>query len=151
MQIYFFVPGKPRGKGRPKFFKGHAVTDDKTRDYEAMIRHKATMAMAHLKRYVGDEMIAELTSRLCRVELKAFFLVPKSYSKVKREAALNSLIRPSKPDVDNIVKSILDGMNGIVFHDDVQVFRVDCEKRFSDCLEGVQVIVHWEDKHESGS
>lgn len=35
----FFVPGRPRGKGRPRFTRtGHAYTDEATRDYEAHIR-----------------------------------------------------------------------------------------------------------------
>jgi len=145
MQCYFFVPGKPRGKGRPRFFKGHAVTDVKTRDYEGMVSHKAGKEMQLLREQFGEEF-DRLKDIPCRVELQAFFLVPKSYSKVKRECALNGFIRPGKPDADNIIKAILDGMNGLVFSDDAKVYEVSCEKRYSDSIEGVQVKVYWEDK-----
>ena len=32
--------------------------------------------------------------------------------------------KPAPPDVDNVLKPILDAMNGVVYHDDSQVFRV---------------------------
>lgn len=32
--------------------------------------------------------------------------------------------RPHPPDVDNLLKPILDGMNGVVYQDDGQVYRV---------------------------
>lgn len=142
MQCYFFVPGKPRGKGRPRFYHGHAVTDVKTRDYEGMVSHKSGKEMQSLRALFGEEF-DKLKDVPCRVELQAFFLVPKSYSRVKRECALNGFLRPGKPDADNIIKAILDGMNGVVFNDDAQVYDVSCEKRYSDCIEGVEVVVHW--------
>ncbi len=145
MQVTFFVPGKPRGKGRPRFFRGHAVTDEKTREYESMVGHKAGKAMTDLRGVIGEEWYEKVLQRNCEVQMTAFFLVPKSYSRAKRECALNQFLRPNKPDADNIIKSILDGMNGVVFEDDVKVFRVECEKRYSDSLEGVSVLVKWED------
>src|SRR5262249_55955260 len=36
--------------------------------------------------------------------------------------------RPSPPDVDNVLKPILDGMNGVVYQDDIQVFRVSSDR-----------------------
>lgn len=38
-----------------------------------------------------------------------------------------------KPDLDNLIKAILDGLNGVVFDDDAQVVRLVAEKRYSDC------------------
>lgn len=145
MKISFFVPGKPRGKGRPRFFKGHAVTDSKTREYETLVGDRAQVAMNDLARCVGLKQADEVVGQPCDVDVVAFFAVPKSYSKVKRECALNQVLRPNKPDADNIVKTVLDGMNGIAFSDDVQVWRVVCEKRYSDSIEGVQVKVYWDE------
>lgn len=31
------VLGNPKGKGRPRFYRGHAVTPKATREYEGMI------------------------------------------------------------------------------------------------------------------
>ena len=35
MQI--FIPGKPKGKQRPRVVRGHAFTPQETKDYELMI------------------------------------------------------------------------------------------------------------------
>ncbi|SFJ74768.1 RusA family crossover junction endodeoxyribonuclease [Succinivibrio dextrinosolvens] len=145
MKISFFVPGKPRGKGRPRFFKGHAVTDSKTREYEALVGERAQAAMNDLARCIGLKEADAIIDKPCDVYVVAFFAVPKSYSKVKRECALNQVLKPNKPDADNIAKIVLDGMNGIAFSDDAHVWRVVCEKRYSDTIEGVQVNVYWEE------
>ncbi len=145
MKIFFFVPGKPRGKGRPRFFRGHAVTDSQTREYERKVMCKSEAAMQSLKSDIDVFLWQKLRKKGCRVVINAFFAVPKSYTKVKREAALNGLIHPSKPDADNIIKSILDGMNSVVYEDDVSVYDVCCTKEYSDTLEGVSVTVEWDD------
>ena len=42
-------------------------------------------------------------------------------------------IRPAKkPDIDNVIKSILDALNGVAYHDDTQVVAVFAEKYYSD-------------------
>lgn len=145
MRISFFIPGKPRGKGRPRFFKGHAVTDSKTREYESLVGDRAQAAMNDLARAIGLKKADAIIDNPCDVDVIAFFAVPKSYSKVKRECALNQVLKPNKPDADNIAKIVLDGMNGIAFSDDAHVWRVVCEKRYSDTIEGVQVNVYWEE------
>ena len=120
MQI--FIPGKPQGKGRPRYWKGHAVTPESTRKCE---------------RYgVSDKPIA--------IEITAFYLVPKSWSKKKQAAVYAGEIKPTvKPDIDNIVKIVLDGLNGVAFTDDKQVIEIQAQKCyvFDDEQEGVYVDV----------
>jgi Holliday junction resolvase RusA-like endonuclease len=38
----------------------------------------------------------------------------------------------SKPDVDNLIKGVIDGLAGVVFHDDRQIARLTVEKRYVD-------------------
>jgi Holliday junction resolvase RusA-like endonuclease len=40
-------------------------------------------------------------------------------------------IVPGKPDLDNISKSILDAIQGIVINDDKNVIKLTVEKRFA--------------------
>lgn len=47
----------------------------------------------------------------------------------------------SRPDVDNIVKAILDGLNGIVYADDTQVAELVASKKYDDSEERVEVLV----------
>jgi Holliday junction resolvase RusA-like endonuclease len=58
--------------------------------------------------------------------------VPQSWSGKKQRAALAGEIRPtSKPDIDNVVKAIFDGLNGVAWRDDVQVVSLTVRKHYS--------------------
>ena len=77
----------------------------------------------------------------CAVELDIFVSVPASWSIKKRAMALSGGLHPTKkPDVDNVEKAVFDGMNGIVWRDDVQVVDVVKRKRYSE-TPGVYVRV----------
>ena len=56
------------------------------------------------------------------VRIFAYYPIPKSASKRKRQAMLEKKIRPTKkPDWDNVGKVICDSLNGIAYRDDAQV------------------------------
>jgi len=135
IQICFEVPGQPRGKGRPRFARrGNFVktyTDAKTSSYEDQIRFYALQAMG--------------SSEPLKTALEAFIYVrlpvPQSYSKKRTETCLSGLERPcKKPDLDNVVKSFMDGMNGIVYEDDDQVVDLHSTKRYS-INAGVDILI----------
>jgi Holliday junction resolvase RusA-like endonuclease len=133
--VSFLVPGEAIGKGRPRVstIGGHArmFTPKKTANYETLIAMAAQQAMQ------GRELIAGPVL----VELKIFVAVAASWSKKKAAEALQGIVMPTKkPDADNVLKAICDGINGIVFKDDVQVVNVSLSKRFSE-TPGVSVRV----------
>lgn len=46
---------------------------------------------------------------------------------------LNGEILPTKkPDSDNIIKIILDALNGIAYHDDSQICSIHFEKKYAE-------------------
>lgn len=123
----FIVEGKPQGKARARTFynekrgKMQSITPEKTKSYEDLIRwkYKAT----------GGEYMGEA---ILKVEIQAYYPIPQSYSKAKREAAIHDVIRPTvKPDTDNIIKVVLDALNGVAYYDDKQVVYVSCSKYYS--------------------
>ena len=68
-----------------------------------------------------------------RLTIKAYYSVAKSDSKQKKEDKLSNILRPSKkPDLDNIVKLIADGLNGIAYKDDTQIVEIVAKKYYSD-------------------
>ena len=76
-----------------------------------------------------------------RVDILAVFPVPASWSKKRRLAALQGVDHHvSKPDLDNVQKAILDGMNGIVFEDDSQVIDSRARKAYGP-EPGVKVFI----------
>ena len=58
--------------------------------------------------------------------------IPRSHSKKRQEACLNGSERPiKKPDIDNLAKSVLDGLNGVVWHDDSQIVSLHLTKVYA--------------------
>lgn len=125
--VAFTVPGEPQGKGRPRIGKigAHArmFTPPKTLAYEGLITHAAQLAMRGAAPLDGD----------CRLEVDIVCSVPASWSGKKRTQALAGGIRPAKkPDADNIVKAVCDGMNGVVWRDDVQAVEGSWRKVYGE-------------------
>jgi Holliday junction resolvase RusA-like endonuclease len=118
--ISIVLPGEPRGKARPRFWNGRAVTPEATRSYENDLRHVARSVMR--SRPIAEGPI--------RVRVEALMPVPASWSKAKRALALAGAIRPTgKPDADNVLKT-LDALNGIVWRDDAQVVEATVIKTY---------------------
>ena len=128
MPVKFEVLGVPVGKSRPKFstVNGHAVayTPTKTANYETLVK------LAYQQQCGGKVYDKDIQ---LRAEIMAYFPIPKSDSKVKREGKLSGKIRPTKkPDSDNIAKCVLDALNGIAYHDDSQICELLVRKYYSD-------------------
>lgn len=119
--IHFIIPGRPVGKGRPRFTRqGHCWTPDKTVAYERDIKLAYWSTYRHWK-YEADKALA--------VDIVLYYPRPKSMAKHKRLMAQKGVLRPTvKPDVDNVIKAILDALNGVAFDDDRQIVQVTCEK-----------------------
>ena len=124
--IRFTVPGQPQGKQRPRVGKigAHArlFTPAKTVAYEGLVAHAAQAAMAGL---------APLQDAVgCNVFIDC--QVPASWSGKKQRAALAGEVLPqAKPDADNVVKAIFDGLNGVLWRDDVLVVDLRVRKRYA--------------------
>lgn len=61
-----------------------------------------------------------------------FMPIPKSLSKRQQER-LNGEWHTSKPDADNVQKSVQDALNNLAYHDDGQIAWLDVKKIYSDC------------------
>jgi Holliday junction resolvase RusA-like endonuclease len=132
-ELIYSVEGDPVGKQRPRFSRGRTYTPKKTVDYERLIAAKALSAMA--------PAIPVETSVAIFIWIN--HAIPASYSKKRKEACLNGLEFPKKPDLDNVAKLYLDAMNGIVYKDDVQVIKLRVSKRY-DTIASVHVLVREE-------
>jgi Holliday junction resolvase RusA-like endonuclease len=132
--MIFKIEGQPQGKGRPKFTRdGHCFTPKATREYESLIAEEYKAAKG------------ELLDGYIRVNIKAYYKIPKSTTKINRGKIEAGIIKPAvKPDVDNVVKAILDGLNGVAYHDDSQVVYVDAEKFYADEPCVIVEVSHYE-------
>ena len=124
--IEIVLSGPPRGKGRPRFStKGGnptTYTDAATRAYELKLAWQAKQAMKGKPPLEGPLHLSVI----------AYMPIPKHMSKADKIAADRGDIVPiGKIDVDNIAKSAMDGLNGIVFRDDNQVVLASICKFYS--------------------
>ena len=67
------------------------------------------------------------------VEIWFYREVQKSISKKEHVRRTTGHVRPiKKPDVDNYIKSTLDGLNGILWRDDAQIVDLNTHKYYSE-------------------
>lgn len=119
------IYGKPVSKGRPRFGKAKngnivAYTPFKTRKYEQEVKTLFQLAMFSKPMLEGA----------VKVTITAFF-------KSKKKTGWHT----SRPDLDNIVKAILDSMNGIVVEDDSAVAQIVAFKKYDEGEERVEVQI----------
>lgn len=123
---------EPRGQGRPRFRTiqckngAGAVATYKAREdvaYEKAVRD------AYLLEHGGQKPLeGPLT-----VAVTALLPIPKSETIARKKLMHDDLIRPTKkPDIDNIVKAVLDALNGVAWVDDKQICELTAAKRYAD-------------------
>lgn len=98
------IPGDSVPAARPRFSGGHCYQPKRNREYRERVKSAAKSAMAG-----ASPLDGELT---CRIKI---------FRRYKRTARIFG-------DVDNHLKALFDGMNGIIFVDDAQVVRCVVEK-----------------------
>lgn len=124
-KIYEFeVKGKPQAKQRPRFSKyGKIYTPTQTHSYENWIKLCFINQYPNFKTLEGP------------IDMRIYIYksIPKSESKTKKIEMSKNIIKPTKkPDIDNIVKSIFDGLNKIAYKDDSQICSLYVEKIYSE-------------------
>lgn len=91
--------------------------------YEGLIALAAQQAMAGRTLLTGPVF----------VHMEITIPVPASWSQKRRAMALAGQIHPTtKPDTDNVIKAIFDGVNGVVWVDDVQVVELLARKAYGE-------------------
>ena len=125
-KLKFTILGNPAGKGRPRFNTQtrHAYTPKGTVMYENLVKTEYSI---QCKDFMFDD------DAMLDMRIAAFYEIPKSTSKKKRQMMLDGMIRPTKkPDMDNVVKIIADSLNKIAYRDDTQIVECKCSKYYAD-------------------
>ncbi len=125
MVYEFEVDGEIKGKARPRLntYTGIVYTDSNTKDYENLIKQYFKIKYP---RFIPFE-------NRVSVEIKIYLKIPKNTTKTNRKLIEEGLLSPTKkPDIDNVVKIILDALNKMAFKDDNQITKLNVEKIYSE-------------------
>lgn len=98
------LPGDPVPKGRPRVYGGHAITPKRTVRAEERLFAEFRLKYPQAKPYQ------------CPVRLEAEFWMS----------------HRGRPDLDNLLKLVLDSLNGVAYVDDAQVVESHATKRMPD-------------------
>lgn len=133
--VTFKVDATPVPKGRARYVRrGNHIstyTPEKTRTYETLIKDAARQAMG------ASEPLETPVSLYLYIRVP----IPASATKKRLQAIADGSEKPTKkPDASNILKSVEDGMNGVVYHDDSQIINIHVSKVYSS-LPGVDICV----------
>lgn len=119
----------PIPKGRPRFHisrrgQVHTFTPDKTSAFEYLIAQKFKEQSNSFK-----------FERDIPLKVSLFFgmPIPMSTTKRRKAAMLDGVLKHTKkPDLDNLIKAVLDALNDVAWEDDSQIIRVAAEKEYSE-------------------
>jgi len=133
--VTFKVDANPVGKQRARYVKRgnfvQAYTPEKTRTYETLIRESAKQAMGE------SEPLETPVSLYLYIRVP----IPASATKKRIQAISDGTEKPiRKPDASNILKSVEDGMNSVIYKDDSQIVNIHVTKVYSS-VPGVDICV----------
>lgn len=150
--IIFTVPGEVRGQGRPRT---QVVNGRDGRSYAHIYQsHKDSNTKHNIQLYAKEALdkagyaMAHPSARGISVLVRIYMRMPNSFSQKKRNKALEDEIRPrKKPDLDNVLKSVLDAMTGVVYRDDKEVTAIQVVRHYYDS-DRLAIQVSWNEEEK---
>lgn len=136
--IHYVGKVQPQGRPRHRVIKtkdgrvfSHTYEDAKSRDFKSVLHLLAQEQMGQQELFEGA-----LSLELCVSKP-----IPKSMTKRDRKLVEEGRLLPTtKPDVDNILKAVMDAMNKVVYKDDSQIAVVSVSKQYAE-KEGVDIRI----------
>ena len=115
----YILHGDPIALQRPRFIRGYVV------DFQS--QEKMLDGIQIRKQYgLNEPLIGPIMA-----DITFFMRMPKSYSDRKRDR-LRDTPHYQKPDLDNMIKYILDVCNGILYKDDALISEIHARKIWAD-------------------
>jgi len=114
-RVKFSIPGKAVAKGRPrKGMYGGFYTPKNTTKFENFVK---MIASKYFKKPISEA-----------VEIHVKFKLPRPKRLIWKTKPMPEVPCTNVPDIDNMLKSVVDGLEGIAFYNDKQIWKIVCEK-----------------------
>lgn len=125
MGISFFVHGRPQPQGSSRAFMagGRPIITSTNKNLGDWRRLIADQAQTHALIHEGG------------VEVALTFFLPRPKS------AKKGAVPTKRPDLDKLIRSCLDALTNVMWHDDSQVTRVIAEKFYEDEHQPAGVLI----------
>lgn len=83
------------------------------------------------KEFIRKQMPKEMLESEIKISLHFYFQPPKSWSKKRKLIAIGQYKR-TKPDIDNLIKTVLDAANNHLWKDDNQIVHIESFKQYAE-------------------
>lgn len=135
-KLEFTIEGKVQPQQRPRFSRQGGFV--KTYDPPESAKYKKYVA-----EIAEQHKQEELISSPIKLTTDVYIEIPKSYTKKKRQQIESGeLMHIKKPDVDNLVKGIKDGITGVLWTDDSLIVELTVRKHYSDNPRA-EIVIEW--------
>ena len=104
---------------RPRFSKLRTYNPKKYTEYKEAV---SLLAKKQCKNHFNGAI---------RLEITFYMQIPESWSKKKQRETIGKY-HISKPDTDNMIKTIKDSLEGVFFKNDSQICEIDAKKIYSE-------------------
>lgn len=121
----FDLDFKILGKGRPRA----SLVNGRMMIYTPKASRECEKAIAGAYKAQGGQYFGSEAVRVC---ITIYSKIPKSISvKTKNAMLLGKVYPKTKPDIDNVAKTVLDALNGIAYEDDKQVASLYLRREYA--------------------
>lgn len=127
----YFTEAVP--KARPITTKHHTFTPKRTKDFENFIANSTYMTMRDWNMDMFPEGIP------LKISIDFFLKPPKRL--MRKDGLIKGCMPVFRPDLDNYVKAVLDGLNGILFVDDSQIVKLESSKNYTESSPKIIVTI----------
>ena len=126
-EISFFIDGEPQAWQRPKT----RLVNGYVQHYSPAETKKYEKKIADTYKQLNDAPFFEKGTPI-HVSIHFEMAIPQSLSKKKRYMmCTGEILHTKRPDVDNMAKAVIDGLNGVAWGDDSQIVSLNLRKRYS--------------------
>lgn len=122
--IHMNILMKPQPKLRARTCNGRTFTPQKTMNAEAELRFLVLESLGP---------IFTIIERPIELELSFYMKRPKAAKKRLHPAV--------RPDIDNLIKLVADGLNGVVWKDDSLIWKITATKLYTEGSERITIDV----------
>jgi len=130
--IDYEVLGRPIAQPRIKaarrgnLIKMYTPNDNNVKEYKQAVREGFENALGKI---AVEKKVAFPHQGL--VQVGAHFYFPRPVGMMQERLGMDPIHHLAKPDIDNVLKAMLDALTGIAWKDDRQVWFMDCRKYYA--------------------